>query len=248
MECIRTKSTTQGILPSNWRMKWLSRYFRETSLQHHFAQRDNGSHGYLVFCYENDEGNHTIIRKAAFRDQIINGTSKQDVLAVLSTLEAFITDLQQHLPNIMSLSLLSESTGCYRSSILHVVLPVVAGRCGIKLERFIHTETQNGKSLIDVRFTQSRNHYEMYMETCRNVSTLTEAFEALASHGGTQNEFVQLLGVDGHKFSYLSTNLKPLMSKAKSVLKRYNETVYDFPNNCRYPENVSELFTLETRF
>lgn len=51
--------------------------------------------------------------------------------------------------------------------------------CGVDVVRFLHTETQDGKGLIDAHFARGSQHCIMYMRTGRNISTPTELLEAL---------------------------------------------------------------------
>lgn len=135
----------------------------------------------------------TTVRKTAYCDQIIDGSSKQDDLAVWSTLEGFLSDFCALFPSITSLSLLSDNAGCQQSSIMYVLLPVVAGLCGIKVERLVHTETQDGSSSIDAHFAQGAYHCQVYIKTGKRVWTgPTKVIKALAFIGGITNSIVQL--------------------------------------------------------
>ena len=81
-----------------------------------------------------------------YLDHIVDNENKQDKLAVISILEAVILAIKKHLPNIDQIILQSDNAGCYQKTMY---------AHGIEISRLIHTETQDGKSVLDAHFARS---------------------------------------------------------------------------------------------
>ena len=84
-----------------------------------------------------------------YLDHIVDNENKQDKLAVISILEAVILAIKKHLPNIDQIILQSDNAGCYQKTMY---------AHGIEISRLIHTETQDGKSVLDAHFARSMQH------------------------------------------------------------------------------------------
>lgn len=133
-----------GVLPSHavvvmdWKMKFESMSARETT-QQHFGKRGIGWHGFLASYYvlEGSEANGYTI----YCDQIVEGTNKQDTLAVLSMLDAFLRQLHLELPFIQTITLQSDNAGCYQSNELLLLLPLISFTSPVSVTRFIQLKT-----------------------------------------------------------------------------------------------------------
>lgn len=87
-------------------------------------------------------------------------------------LEAIIGRVQMELPNISSVSQLSENASCYQNNLLPVIAPFNAKGHGMVLQGIVHSETQRGKSLVDAHFAVVlRQVDKLVNDTTINVST-----------------------------------------------------------------------------
>lgn len=82
-------------------------------------------------------------------DHISDGDNKQDRESVVSVIEAVMLRLREDLPSIKSIALQSDNATCYQNALVMLLLPYLSVTHGIEVTRFIHTETQDGKSVLD---------------------------------------------------------------------------------------------------
>ena len=102
-KCIENKRSSEALVVADWKMKFEATSSRETS-QQHFAKQGIGWHGCLCLYFKYEE--HLIdkdgvsstsgsaVRYTIYWDQILEGSNKQDGLAVLLMLEAFLKQLR----------------------------------------------------------------------------------------------------------------------------------------------------------
>jgi hypothetical protein len=114
-------------------------------------------HGSMVQYYtiENFEDTSAPFLNELYLDHIVDNENKQDKLAVISILEAVILAIRKHLPNIDQKILQSDNAGCYQNTMLMLLIPYLSYAHGIEISRIIHTETQDGKSVLDAHFARS---------------------------------------------------------------------------------------------
>ena len=130
-------------------MKFEAMSSRETS-QQHFAKRGIGWHGCLCLYFKYEE--HPIdkdgvtsttgsaVRYTVYCDQILEGSNKQDGLAVLSMLEAFLKQLSVELPHIRTVTLQSDNAGCYQAKELLLLIAILNTSSQIRIVRFIQSK------------------------------------------------------------------------------------------------------------
>lgn len=106
------------------------------------------------------------------------------------------------------------------------------------IKKFMHSETQDGKCLIDAHFAHATFHVLRYLKSIRRnrtqqATTPLELVIALASFGGLQNCGVQLVSFDEEsKFAKLEAYANVVSSVCTEVqeyFSRANEIVY-FPD------------------
>ena len=161
--CIANKGSDEAMVVIDWKMKWLARYHRETTLQH-FAKRGISWHGACIhyFDYHETQGADGMmvkeaVRKTVYLDQILEETNKQGSIMVAAMVECMLHQIAKELPHIKKVTLQSDNAGCYRAKDLALALPIVSQNAP-KIVRFVHTETQDGKGLIDAHFAQGTRH------------------------------------------------------------------------------------------
>ena len=97
-----------------------------------------------------------------YYEHIVHGDSKQDFMAVASLLEAGFMRLKNDLPVLEEVVLVCDNAGSYQNSMLPIMTPFIARDNGLSILRFIHSETQDGKSLVDAHFAIAMKHVTMY--------------------------------------------------------------------------------------
>jgi hypothetical protein len=93
--------------------------------------------------------------KRGMRLHVIGNENKQDKIAVFALLEAIILGMKKYLPEFDKVTLLSDNAGCYQNKLLMLLIPLLSYAHGIQISRFMHTETQDGKSVLDAHFARS---------------------------------------------------------------------------------------------
>ena len=63
------------------------------------------------------------------------------------------------------MTLQTDNVGCYQSKEFLLLLAILNGCNKIKVTRYIHTETQDGKGLIDAHFAKGTAHLLKFMKT-----------------------------------------------------------------------------------
>ena len=170
------------------------------------------------------------IQYTVYCNQILEGSNKQDRLAVLSMIEAFCT-LHSELPYIKTVTLQSDNAGCYQSKELLLLIATLNTNNDIRITRYIHTETQDGKVLIDAHFTKGSAHLVRFMKMSQNnrirsIATAKGLDAALAWGGGIQNSFIQLVSLDRVKLTKLSASISGVFKEIKAYFARCNDTFF----------------------
>ena len=171
------------------------------------------------------------IRYTVYCDQILEGSNKQDGLAVLSMIEAFLKQLNIELPHIKTVTLQSDNAGCYQNKELLLLIAILNTQNDIRITRYIHTETQDGKGLIDAHFAKGSAHLIRFMKTSQQNRILTIATAkglaaALAWGGRIQNSFVQLVSLDRDKLTKLSASISRVVKEIKAYFSRCNDIFF----------------------
>mmetsp|Transcript_13039 Transcript_13039/g.16949 ORF Transcript_13039/g.16949 Transcript_13039/m.16949 type:complete len:222 (-) Transcript_13039:87-752(-) len=116
----------------------------------------------------------------------------------------------------------------------------------IRVSEFIHTETQDGKGLIDAHFARGKHHCHSFMRTARRntireIASARGLAAALAWNGGIQNSCVQFVQLDRKHL----VDIKNMMKKAKKELSQYfsrvNHIVFPKPESCHRNVFLSSL-------
>ena len=228
-ECLVNKiSSKHALVVIDWKMKFESMSARETS-QEHFGKRGIAWHGCLLKFFRYEEG--SAVRYNIYADQIMEGSNKQDSLAVASMIEAFLYQIHEELSFLEEITLQSDNAGCYQSNDLLLAIALISALSPIKVTRFIHTETQDGKGDIDAHFARSIAHLVSFMHTShsnkiKRIVTAKGLTAALAWGGGLQNSFVQLVGLDRPKLANLALIIAPVVEKMKTYFSRLNDIFF----------------------
>lgn len=114
-------------------------------------------------------------------------------------MEAGLIRVQNELLSGTDLVILSDNATCYKIRKLSIIILFVARENGFALRKFIHTETQDGKSLIDAHFAIDMRHRSRVVAKGKDFTTTASLFTALTGVSGLRNSAAELLRIDhGH--------------------------------------------------
>lgn len=109
------------------------------------------------------DSNGTGGMKHLFIDQIVGNNSKQDMVSVLSMYDAPLARVKREITPVKKVYVLPDNARCYQNKLLPVMLPFITKTHGFQLIMLLHSETQDGKSLVDAHFAVAMMH------VCRHV-------------------------------------------------------------------------------
>ena len=154
----------------DYRMKFEAMSSREKTLDH-YSKRGISWHGYCVQFHllrnEVTDNDHVVLtpkKYTVYLDQIVSDGNKQD-----SLLDAALAQISNELPFISSIILQTDNTKSYNNTFLLCAIPllnVVYQPKGLGIIEFIHTETQDGKTILDVHFARCMKFINHFMPTC----------------------------------------------------------------------------------
>jgi hypothetical protein len=111
---------------------------------------------------------------------------------------------------------------------LPLILPFLSAVHGIQITRFIHTETQDGKSVLDAHFTRSMQVLIAWLKEGNNCVTPTQAVVGLKSHGGLPNCVVELVEHDRQTLQTLVQQVAGMEKVIRRYIKRANDVKIEF--------------------
>ncbi|EFX76844.1 hypothetical protein DAPPUDRAFT_106758 [Daphnia pulex] len=164
-----------------------------------------------------------------YMDHVIENENKQDVTAVFSVLEAILMRLKAILPHLKTVYLQSDNAGCYQNTLMVFILPHLSYVHGVCIRRFIHTETQDGKSVLDAHFARSSQIVDDLSKEGNDVVTPTQLVTALKSYGGLENCVAELISLKSGRLNML----RQACSSLEKKVKRFNSDTFPLsPNLC----------------
>ena len=146
------------IVLADYKMKIDPSQHRETSTEH-YAKRGISYHGVCV-CYLNAEGEFTL----RYFDTVVEGDARQDIGATLAIMEEVLRRIRAVLPdNITEFCFQSDNARNYQNLALPLVLPLLASACDFFLHRILHSESQDGKCIVDAHFQKVNRQIDKYI-------------------------------------------------------------------------------------
>lgn len=116
-------------------------------------------HGAIIeiFVTHYDENNEpNVLLEKYYMDHLCDNESKQDRYAVASVLEMILIEVKKLWPSIKTATLQSDNASCYQNSTLTLLILFLSYTHGIDIAKFIHTKTQDGKSVLDAHLRDAR--------------------------------------------------------------------------------------------
>lgn len=227
--CIAHEGSAEAIVLLDFKMKFEPIYFREKTVDH-YGKRGITWHGVMIdyYTYEFNtvEDTWQAVDNKIYFDQVCDNDSKQDREAVLSLLEVTFYRIKRELPHIKRVTLLSDNATCYQNTLLPIVLPFIGNNYGIQVSRFVHTETQDGKSVLDAHFACASKLLKLWVKEGNDCVTPLQVVNGLRSHWGLPNCVVDLVTHNRNKLQSLIDTTKHVETKIKRYLKRTNDLIF----------------------
>ena len=215
------------IVLADYKMKIDPSQHRETSTEH-YAKRGISYHGVAV-CYLNAEGEFTL----RYFDTVVEGDARQDIGATLAIMEEVLRRIRAVLPdNITEFCFQSDNARNYQNLALPLVLPLLASACDFFLHRILHSESQDGKCIVDAHFQKVNRQIEKYInegvgwtEAMRKACTADQICSAIAHGGGIPATDIVVLQLDREQLDLLVARCDAVAATTKLVLPG---TILDF--------------------
>ena len=168
-------------------------------------------------------------KNIVYIDQILESSNKQDGMMVISLLEAALVAINDQLPFIDEIILQSDNAMSYQNPqvLFGVHLLNVKYQNNIHVSEFTHSETQDGKTLLDAHFASMNKHLLSFMKmykknTTTRIQTPSGLASALSFRSGLRNTMVQLVECDRDVMEEWVSIIEPTAKKAQDYLSRAN--------------------------
>ena len=196
-----------ALMIGDFKMKFEPMSQRETTLDH-YGKRGISWHGFCLQFYliqkeknkDGDDGEVTS-KYTVYLDQVVSDGNKQDSLSVYSLLDAALGQIANELPFISSIILQTDNAKSYNNTFLLCAIPllnIAYASEGLRIIEFIHTETQDGKTILDAHFARMMKFIRHFMSTSvenqvKKINTPSTLGYALSHNGGVRNVGVQVV-------------------------------------------------------
>ena len=235
-KCSKSKGDkVEALLIMDFKMKFNPMSSRESTIDH-YGKRGISWHGFGLIYYLYDEVEHKPVRYCNYLDQILSDGNKQDAYCVMSLLDAALAQISHDCPFISSVVVQSDNARCYENHFL------ILGMCilndlyhpDIFISSFIHTETQDGKTLLDAHFARCMRFLSHFMKTWKQnkitrINTPRGLGFALGWNGGMSNVMIQVVQTDTTYVSSIESKLEPVIKQLKKYFGRVNQIYFNEP-------------------
>ena len=122
----------------------------------------------------------------------------------------------------------------------------------IFISDFIHSETQQGKTILDAHFASTNCHLKNIMllyeqNRVTRIQTPYGLTFSLSFNSGVRNTMVQLIEFNKEMLEQLSTALNPIVKSAKEYFTRVNHIYYELPSDhIPYEQIYNKLSFVDT--
>ena len=234
--CIESKGNdVRGVLVMDFKMKFNPIHSRESTIDH-YGKRGISWHGFCLIYYMYDDVNIDATRHCVYLDQILSDGNKQDTYCVISLLEAGLKQIHNDLPFIKSIVLQSDNARCYENHLLILGISIFNNLYypNIYVSEFVHTETQDGKTLLDAHFASCARFLLHFMKTWKKnkvtrINTPRGLGFALGWNGGMANVMVQVVQTDKSRLVAIEKKLEPIIKQLKKYFGRVNHIYFTEP-------------------
>ena len=185
-ECMETKgSKTRSIMIMDFKMKYESKSVRESSIEH-YGKRGIGWHGcaliYYLYKIKLDDKNNIVYntsgkevykprKNIVYIDQIMENSNKQDGMTVISLIEAALVTIIDQLSFIDEIVLQSDNALTYQNPQVLFGIQLLNAKYhkNLFISEFTHSETQDGKTILDAHFASMNRHLVSFMKMYKQI-------------------------------------------------------------------------------
>ena len=192
---------------------------------------------YKLEDVEDDDGiiSKKPVQYSVYLDQMLDDGNRQDAVCVVSLLDAALKQVTIDIPAITSIILQSDNANTYQNTFLICAIAILNTWYSInfqlKITTFIHTETQDGKTVLDAHFARCMRYLDHFMKTWKRnkitrINTPNGLGFALAYNGGMTNVMVQVVTTNRNFVSKIQHIFDPVMKKMKQYFTRVNHVEF----------------------
>ena len=195
----------RAILIADYKMKIDPSQNRESSVEH-YGKRGISYHGVCVAYYKADATEPTLL----YFDTVVDMDASQNIGATLSVFEELLRRVRVALPAyITELTVQTDNARNYQNPLFFLLLPILARNAGFDLVRILHTETQDGKCIVDAHFQKVNQQIKRFIgkpggdgEAMKKACTAAQIFTAIVDGGGIPGTSIALIRLDRAKIQH----------------------------------------------
>lgn len=170
--------------------------------------------------------------KNIYLDHVCRNDTNQTAPAVCSIIELVCRNVRAMLPSLKHVVVQTDNAENYNNRMIPLMAPFIFRQYGMKLNRFIHSETQDGEGPADGQFAVAMRHVDKYIaENELGVVTPTDLVRAI-NHGQRMKGCIgELFDVDNE-----CNEAKKWISATKSKRSEDGLAELDRVNEVRYQD------------
>eukprot|EP01045_Picozoa_sp_COSAG04_P016779 COSAG04_NODE_1432_length_6795_cov_3.370221_4_plen_1114_part_00 len=200
------------IILGDYKQKLLPSQHRESSVEH-YGKRGISYHSFLCAYMEGDE------MKLRYFDTVVEGDATQDIGMTLSICEEALFRMRAVVPSsVTSFTFQSDNARTYQNLCLPLLLPELAESAKWLCARLLHTETQDGKCVVDAHFQHVNKQIDKFIaqegdeeeEGAHKACTADQICTAMADDEGLGSTDVAVLRLDREKLAQIEADTKVL--------------------------------------
>ena len=235
------------LMIGDYKMKFEPISSRETQIDH-YGKRGISWHGFCLQFYllekeRTKDGTTVSVPKkyTVYIDQIISDGNKQDSMSVYSLLDAALAQISDELPFISEIILQTDNAKTYNNAFLLCAIAVLNFhyfKNGLSIIEFMHTETQDGKTILDAHFARCMQFIRQFLSCWKRnkilkINTPTALGFALSFNGGLKNVAVQVVNMDNVRTMLIEKEFEGVCMELKTYFARINHAYF-------YPERTTQ--------
>jgi hypothetical protein len=212
------------IMLADYKMKIEPSQRRESTVEH-YGKRGISYHGICVY-YMHRRADGSYEPTIRYIDTVVEGDAAQDIGAALSIIEEALVRMRSLLPDyVTGFIFQSDNARTYQNLCLPLLLPEMGERAGLRCHRILHTETQDGKSIVDAHFQKVNRQIEKYIASeggwetyVVKACTADQICTAISSDDGIPGTNLVVLRLDREKCQEIEDQRDAIASTTALVL------------------------------
>ena len=204
----------------------------------HYGKRGMSCHG-AALIFRNAEGQKEI----HWLDTVVQGDAKQDAGMTIAILDELIDRVREILgeraSHIRTFSLQSDNASNYQSHLLVLMIQELCKGSGARCSRIIHTESQDGKCIVDGHFQKVGWQVEKFVvETQGHCMTPMQVVDAFKHKGGIPSTSMACVKLNREKLAALEARLEKVKYAVSKVFTVTSPLEVRFATDSRSPDTL----------